>query len=210
MKLDDFCELDMAQSAGLSKAEVAALRLYSGPMHQPINKALRNEDINDWATTIACCYSGVLKLSFCSQPARVYRGVRETDMTLPPQFVERAEGKFAGGVERAFMSTTRSAAVAIDYSGMLEGGRGHACSIFCLEFDMTSRGASLQFLSQYPVPRAAPPSAQAACVIFCTKTFTSAGASPRGENRRTSAKSSASARQNALSAAACLISMCEI
>ena len=47
---------------------------------------------------------GVLKLSFCSLPARVYRGVQETDMVLPPEFLERTEGKFAGGVERAFMS----------------------------------------------------------------------------------------------------------
>ena len=129
----------------------------------------RTQDIASWATTIGCCYSGVLKLSFISQathvlhspfnssqissvrkrvlfyywqPARVYRGVREEDMELPPQFMECREGKFAGGVEvramrlltvchilnvvrpdprsltqRAFMSTTKSEAVALDYSG---------------------------------------------------------------------------------------------
>ena len=47
-----------------------------------------------------------------SQPARVYRGVRESDMQLPPEFLQCEEGKFAGGVERAFMSTTKSPEVA--------------------------------------------------------------------------------------------------
>ena len=146
MSLANFCEHEMARSAGLSVAEVAAIRLYSGPMYAPINYALRTEQINDWATTIGCCYSGVLKLSFCSQPARVYRGVREDEMRLPDEFLSREEGKFAGGVERAFMSTTKSPAVALDYSG----GAATIGSIFVIDFDMNSRGASIQWLSQYP------------------------------------------------------------
>ena len=146
MTLESFCEHEMAKAAELTTAEVAALRLYSGPMFAPLNYALRTEQIGDWATTIACCYSGVLKLSFISQPARVYRGVREDTMQLPPEFLSREEGKFAGGVERAFMSTTKSAAVALDYSG----GAATAGSIFVIDFDMNSRGASIQWLSQYP------------------------------------------------------------
>ena len=113
-------------------------------MYAPLNYALRTEAITEWATTIACCYSGVLKLSFCSLPARVYRGVRETDMALPPEFLERQEGRFAGGVERAFMSTTKSPAVALDYSG----GAEVPGSIMTMDFDMNSRGASIQSLSQ--------------------------------------------------------------
>ena len=77
MSLADFCEHSMAKASGLSDAEVAALRLYTGPAFAPMNWALRNKDVSQWATTIACCYSGVLKLSFKSTPARVYRGVRE-------------------------------------------------------------------------------------------------------------------------------------
>ena len=114
MTLADFCSHEMARAAELTVAEVAALRLYSGPMYAPLNYALRTENISDWATTIGCCYSGVLKLSFLSQPARVYRGVKEDEMQLPDEFLSREEGKFAGGVERAFMSTTKSAAVALD------------------------------------------------------------------------------------------------
>ena len=121
MRLADFAAHEMAVAAELTLAEVAALRLYSGPMFAPMNYALRTENIKDWATTISCCYSAVLKarslalcacdsrsepapacvrqLSFCSQPARVYRGVRESDLRLPPEFLQREEGKFAGGVE---------------------------------------------------------------------------------------------------------------
>ena len=102
MRLADFAAHEMAVAAELTLAEVAALRLYSGPMFAPMNYALRTENIKDWATTISCCYSAVLKapplgcckclrvaltaapclwqLSFCSQPARVYRGVRESDL----------------------------------------------------------------------------------------------------------------------------------
>ena len=127
MTLESFCEHNMAREAQLTRSEVAAIRLYSGPMFAPINYALRTERIDDWATTIACCYSGVLKLSFISQPGRVYRGVREDAMRLPPEFLSREEGKFAGGVERAFMSTTRSPAVALDYSG----GQVCACACAC-------------------------------------------------------------------------------
>ena len=58
-------------------------------------------------------------------------------MALPPEFLKRADGKFAGGVERAFMSTTKSAAVALDYSG----GGSTKGSIMVIDFDMNSRGA---------------------------------------------------------------------
>ena len=77
LSLADFCAHSMARASGLSSAEVAALRLYTGPAFAPMNGALRNKDVSQWATTIACCYSGVLKLSFLSKAARVYRGVRE-------------------------------------------------------------------------------------------------------------------------------------
>ena len=42
--------------------------------------------------------------------------------------------------------TTKSAAVALDYSG----GNATPGSIFVIDFDMNSRGASIQWLSQYP------------------------------------------------------------
>ena len=145
MGLTDFHAHPNSIRAGLSLAEVAALRLYSGPAFAPINAALRSRTIREWATTIACCYSGVLKLSLLSKPARVYRGVCENDHVLPRAFLS-ADDEFAGGIELAFMSTTRSPAVALDYSG----GAAATGTLFAIDFDLTSRGASIGFLSQYP------------------------------------------------------------
>ena len=65
---------------------------------------------------------------------------------LPPEFLKGAQAEFAGGVELAFMSTTKSAAVALDYSG----GSAIQGSIMVIDFDMNSRGAAIQWLSQYP------------------------------------------------------------
>ena len=146
MTLQDFCDDPRAMAADLTLAEVAALRLYSGPAFRALNYACRMLQVEPWATTIACCFSGILKLSFLSQPTRVYRGVREADMKLPPDFLGVGDGKFAGGIERSFMSTTSNPGVALDYSGgaLTEG------TILVIDFDMTSRGADISFLSQYP------------------------------------------------------------
>ena len=54
--------------ANLTIAEAAALRLYSGPPYKPMNKALRDKNIEPWKTTISLCAYGVLKLSFLSAP----------------------------------------------------------------------------------------------------------------------------------------------
>ena len=78
---------------------MAAARLYTGPAYTPINAALRTENVAAWATTIACLYSAVLKLSFLSKPARVYRGVKEDTRKLSDKFLNAATDDFAGGVE---------------------------------------------------------------------------------------------------------------
>ena len=142
--LDDFFNNQEAKMAKLTLAEAAAARLYTGPSYQPINAALRTENVGPWATTIALLYSAVLKLSFLSKPARVYRGVKEDTMKLPDAFLDAAADDFAGGVELAFMSTTLDPEVALFYTGKGPG------SIFVIDFGMASRGASLQFLSQFP------------------------------------------------------------
>ena len=46
--LAQFCEHDDAVKANLTSAEVAALRLYTGPAYKPMNKALRDKDIEPW------------------------------------------------------------------------------------------------------------------------------------------------------------------
>lgn len=67
-------------------------------------------------------------------------------MQLPSRFYDLGTGGFAGGVERAFMSTTKSPAVAIDYSG----GEETPGSILIIDFEMGSRGAGVRWASQYP------------------------------------------------------------
>jgi len=141
MRLADFCALAHAVEAKLTPAEVVALRLYTGPPYEPINDTLRAKEIRKWATTISLVYSAVLKLSMLSRPTCAYRGVKEDDMHIPGSFLD---GEFAGGVELGFSSTTTKPDVALKYSGKAKG------SIFELEFTMTSRGASIQFLSQFP------------------------------------------------------------
>ena len=66
-------------------------------------------------------------------------------MQLPPHFLDAADDEFAGGVERAFMSSTPSPEVAVKYSGNEAAG-----SIFAIDFDMASRGAAIDWLSQFP------------------------------------------------------------
>jgi len=102
--LEDFWKCVDAQAANLTRAEVCALRLYTGPAYRPINAALRNKNIAEWATTIACCFSGVLKLSMLrknNKKERVYRGVQEEHLMLPSSFLDGEDGALAGGVECA-------------------------------------------------------------------------------------------------------------
>lgn len=43
--------------------------------------------MKSWGTCIAVLYSAILKLSYQSNPATVYRGVDETYLHLPPEFL---------------------------------------------------------------------------------------------------------------------------
>jgi hypothetical protein len=153
MRLRDFMSHETAVNASLMESEVAALRLYTGPLYVPWNSALRFYQENpslltSWATCISVLYSAVLKLSLKSKRATVYRGVNESDRVLPKSFFEaEKDGDFAGGVELAFMSTTLERDVALEYSSR---GKLKKCSIFQIEFDAASRAASVQWVSQYP------------------------------------------------------------
>lgn len=151
--LDDFVNHRVAVAAKLTQAEVAAVRMYTGPLYAPWCRALRlNEEtpslLQDWATCISVLCSAILKLSYSAGTSTVYRGVCEEDVTLPSSFVHAAEGKFAGGVEMAFMSTSTNRSVAIEYA--TRHFTSATCSIFEIEFDAASRGASVQWASQYP------------------------------------------------------------
>ena len=100
-----------------------------------------------WGTCISILYSGITKVSTASKPATVYRGVNEKRIKLPRSFSEALAGDFAGGVELAAMATTTERKVAEVFSGDEQG------SIFEITFNSASRGADLQFLSQFPAER---------------------------------------------------------
>ena len=153
MKLEHFCEHQDAIEAELTVAEVAGFRLYSGPPYEPLNGALRSRNIEPWKTTISVINSGVLKVSMLAKTSlRVYRGIKEGEhkgrdgkMQMRPKLPDYFfNGEFPGGVERALMSTTLDAKVALDYTG---DGPG---TIFSIKYSAGTRAASLQFASQFP------------------------------------------------------------
>ena len=86
---------------------------------------------------------------------------------LDERFYKREKGKFAGGIERAFMSTTSNPEVAFDYSG----GAHTKGSILALDFDMASRGAAIDWLSQFPHERELifPPNTMLECTGYSTR-----------------------------------------
>ena len=132
-----------------------------------------------WQTCISVLYGAVLKLSYLSKKGTVYRGVNESKLRLHEKFWKPHADDFSGGVELAFMSTSLDEKVAVEYakkgsssgiSNESSSGSGSGSSIcssnnsssssssssssessvFVIQFDMASRGASLQWLSQYP------------------------------------------------------------
>ena len=152
MTLAKFCKLDNAVKAKLTTAEVAMLRLYTGPMYKALNEALRYYDkdpslVEQWSTCLSVLSEAIVKLSFSTPPGKVFRGVNESLLTLPDTFVAAEEGQFAGGVELGFMSTTYDEKVAIEYS---QRGPTSACTVFEIDFDLASRGAPVKWLSQFP------------------------------------------------------------
>eukprot|EP01036_Dinobryon_divergens_P033385 gene33385-43162_t len=153
MTLAKFCKLENAVKAKLTKAEVAMLRLYTGPMYKALNEALRYYDkdpslVEQWSTSLSVLSEAIVKLSFSTPPGKVFRGVNESLLTLPDTFVSAEEGQFAGGVELGFMSTTYDEKVAIEYSQ--RGSSKSACTVFEIDFDLASRGAPVKWLSQFP------------------------------------------------------------
>ena len=108
------------------------------------------KDINAWfersghrfTNTIHALASAIKKLQAIADDApgtRLYRGlgglsVREFLASL-------------GFADKAFMSTTKDRDVALEYSGVKQGGVG---TVLCIETSSTNNGAVIVFFSQYP------------------------------------------------------------
>ena len=81
------------------------------------NKILFEEalpSLNKYTTTLHGINSAIIKLGKLTKATKVYRGI--AGMALPDDFWKPNEHEVRGGVEPAFMSTTRDEKVAMDYA----------------------------------------------------------------------------------------------
>ena len=145
--------------------EVIALRLYTGPMFELYNGLLRaygntprgivppyalvgaGQDVTGrFTTTLHVLNSGVLKLARLQPAIQVYRGI--SSMKLPTAFTKENQQNVRGGVEYGFMSTTTDERVAMTFA--TNGDTSSASTLVVAKMGMVDRGATLDWLSQYP------------------------------------------------------------
>lgn len=153
--------------------EFIAARLYTGPMFQKYNSALRAKAMSnqsarppDWmikqyeelckdnkyTTTIWVLNSAIVKLKALTPAAKVYRGLK--GLALPKSFRCVNEHGIRGGVEPGFMSTTLDYGVAMQYaSDQNASNTGIGGIVFEIQQGLIDRGCDLSWLSQYPFER---------------------------------------------------------
>jgi len=128
--LGRFLKDPTAVSAGLTREEVIAIRLFTGPMFMKYNARLRQFPAalvaalkgNGFVTTIHAVVSAIIKLSRTWKipyDRKVYRGLG--GMLLPQKFWDEDAFGCRGGVELGIMSTTTTRDIAIMYSGTEKG-----------------------------------------------------------------------------------------
>jgi hypothetical protein len=99
-----------------------------------------------FTTTLHVLNSAVLKLSRLQPALTVYRGISR--MKLPKVFIEKNDRNIRGGVEYGFMSTTSDKEVALTFAKSAD--MNSASTLVVAEMGMVDRGATLDWLSQYP------------------------------------------------------------
>jgi hypothetical protein len=150
----------LAKRAKLTRAEMTAVMLYTGPMFVVYNGILRQfpkelysvflESDNRFSTTIFILVSAVQKLSRCMYipPGMLlYRGLGGT-LELPNSFTNADENGCKGYTEFGFMSTTADRRVAVQYSGVKD--KKPQASIMEIRPNAIDRGADISEFSQYP------------------------------------------------------------
>jgi hypothetical protein len=159
--IDELCKTQLAEHAKLTRPEVIAIVLYTGPMFVVYNGILRRfpkelfkvfkQSDNLFSTTIFVLVSAVQKLSrSVSIPAgmMLYRGV---GMELPDSFTNADKNGCKGYCEFGFMSTTADRNVAVQYSGVRD--KKPQASIMEIRPNSVDRGADISQFSQYPGER---------------------------------------------------------
>jgi hypothetical protein len=154
------------QNNKLTDSEVIAVQLYTGPMFQIYNTALRKappemyrllkyttadgtEHVNTFTNTIHALVSAVIKIQRkvpLPDSLTLYRGLGQA--FLPKEFFESNKSGIKGLTEFGFMSTTRKRSVAIEYSGIKSGNP--VATVLSMVCGAVDRAASIQALSQFP------------------------------------------------------------
>jgi len=98
-----------------------------------------------FVTTLHVINSAILKLSRVQPAEKVFRG--NQGGVLPNEFWIPNKDNIRGGIELGFLSTTTDRAVAKKYSTEKED---QPSMVFEIQMGMVDRGASIQFLSQFP------------------------------------------------------------
>lgn len=172
--IDELMTLDVAKRAKLSRPEVIAVVLYTGPLYYVYNSILRRwpEETynrfknrnNLFSTSITVLVSAVQKIA-CVMPLKegltLYRGLGGR-VCLPRSFFKSDENGCRGFVEWGFMSTTADKEVAIDYSearkkaggddtaqGWMGTARGLLPIVLVVRVSAVDRGACIRDFSQY-------------------------------------------------------------
>ena len=149
------------EELGVNRAEIISLRMYTGPLLALYNTVLQsggkvlagikyphqrsNTDgrtTGKFVTTIHTISSGILKLSKITPAASVYRGISPKD--VPNQLLQPDEFGSKSGISVGFISTTTD----IDLASRCSSER-NLSHILEYQMDRLSRGAMVQFLSQY-------------------------------------------------------------
>jgi ankyrin repeat protein len=165
--IEELLTKKLAKDANLTREEMIAIVMYTGPAFVLYNAVLRRfpDDIfkvfkdadNLFPTTIFVLVSAINKLSRCMDippGTLLYRGLGGT-LEFPDSFY-RATAKCTtpnalGFLEYGFMSTTAERSVAVQYSGVKER-RPRAC-IMQIRPNSVDRGADVSEFSQYPGER---------------------------------------------------------
>lgn len=163
LPIEHYMGLGLTTRARLTRPEVIALVLYTGPMFMLWNTILRKypEDLfkkleleeSLFPTSIFVLMSAIQKVSRVMEmePGQLlYRGV-DGSMTFPSHFTTPDANGCVGMMEHGFMSTTADINVAISYSGV-DKGKAFP-KVFEIRVGSVDRGADIHDFSQYPAEK---------------------------------------------------------
>jgi ankyrin repeat protein len=165
--IDELLQKPLAQAAKLTREEMIAIVMYTGPAFVLYNAVLRRfpADMyevfksagNLFSTTIFVLVSAINKLSRCMNipsGTLLYRGLGGT-LEFPERFTRPDPGcktpNALGFLEYGFMSTTADKSIAVQYSGVEEGKP--KAGILQIRPNSVDRGADISEFSQYPAEK---------------------------------------------------------